>query len=410
MNKRILSFFEYSFVLCIILLTRSIYIHSDINHSNIITYLFFTIMFFSWLICICIKKTIFSYNLIKKISIVSAFVFVYMLIKPVSIFEDLYFYLSFVLIFSYCLCDKCKISSIVRKYVNLIYIICCISIIFWVLSVKMDMIKPSGIFFSDWTGRNVSNYYYIFFATQEERNTAIFTEAPMSSLHFSIALLFETLIYPSKKKITHYLKCFILAIGIYSSGSITGYLVLFGLIVLLFLTTKVKSKLALLFKFSVIFTILFFGIKIGVNLVGEKLASDSGGRRLEDIQNCLSLWIKNPIFGVGGGDVAENILKGSSNSIFRLLAERGIWLGGLYLFCFVRFSIINIHNKRKMIFLLLVFGIFVITAMQYTCLMFLILSFFCHDRYIISNKKRRDSFAKISVNNSACLQCEEISC
>lgn len=89
--------------------------------------------------------------------------------------------------------------ELLLKYRNLMIFISAVSIVFWLLGSIFHLVHPSGVVQSVWTNtgnpKPVPNYFNLYFETQElygfARNTAIFTEAPMASLHFSIALFVE---------------------------------------------------------------------------------------------------------------------------------------------------------------------------------------------------------------------------
>ena len=119
-------------------------------------------------------------------------------------------------------------SEVLLKYRNVVFIIALVSLFFWLLGSILHFLHPSGIVQSVWTGdpKVVPSYYGFYFETQKLygviRNTAIFTEAPMSSLHFSIAMLVE--VYVDKKK--SLFKIFLFSIAILSSFSTTGIILL----------------------------------------------------------------------------------------------------------------------------------------------------------------------------------------
>lgn len=127
-----------------------------------------------------------------------------------------------------------------RKVVNVMVVISCISLFFWIFGSTFKMITPTGVALFEWgTVNEVSSYFNIYFETQYVdwlgidffwRNTAIFVEGPMMSLTLIIAI---TLIYYFDD-IWHIAtwKKFILAFAIITSFSVTGYFILWGFVVL----------------------------------------------------------------------------------------------------------------------------------------------------------------------------------
>lgn len=363
--------FEWLIAISIVFETRTIYLHSDLNNSNFFTYICFALLLvgtFGFIFVNGISKLF-----IKKpyfLLIYPILLLVYFAFRPYSLMEDLFYAISLLFFFLVFMVDSR--NGILDKYVKIILFISVISLFFWFFGLKMCVIKPSGSFYSDWTKRTVQNYYYVFFATQGERNTAIFTEAPMSSLHFSVALLILTFVLKKKKNLFSYI---ILILAIYSTGAITGYI--FALFYVLYMILKYNSKLKLInqFKYILLITSIVLVFVFAKDLFLEKLHTDSGGRRVQDLINCFEAFKSSPLFGIGGGEIAEFKLSGSSNSILRLLAERGLFLGVPYLYCIFKYLHKNLTFNR-LAFIGLFMFLFVITSMHYTYLMFALLSYF----------------------------------
>jgi hypothetical protein len=208
----------------------------------------------------------------------------------------------------------------------------------------------------------------------------------MSSLHFSLSLLLELYIIREKNYLKHLFNVLIFSFGIYTTGSITGYLLLIMIFGVFILRIKVKSSIGFTIKQIIVCSFIFIGFILGFSLFKDKFNSESGSRRLEDIVNCFNAWCSSPIIGIGGGDYAENLLSGSSNSLFRLFAERGVIGGGLYLFCILKFYINNKKELEKKIFTLFFIYIFTITSMQYTNVMFMLIGYFYTNSKICAKK------------------------
>ncbi|MBP3263704.1 hypothetical protein [Pseudobutyrivibrio sp.] len=371
MITRAKHIFEWLIAISIVFETRTIYLHSDLNISNIFTYLCFALLLLGTL-------GLFFVNKMSKISINKSYILliypflllIYFIFRPYSLMEDLFYAISlFLFLFVFMMNSK---NGILDKYVKIILLISIVSLFFWLFGLKLGFFKPSGMFYSDWTKRTVQNYYYVFFATQGERNTAIFTEAPMSSLHFSVALLILTFVLKKKRKIFSYM---ILILAIYSTGAITGYIFILFYLLYILLNYKSKVKLINQLKYLLLIVSIVIVFVFAKDLFLEKLQTDSGGRRLEDLVNCFEAFKSSPIFGIGGGDIAEAKLSGSSNSILRLLAERGLFLGIPYLYCIFKYLHKN-FTFRCFVFIALFMFLFVITSMHYTYLMFALLSYF----------------------------------
>ena len=172
------------------------------------------ILVISILGCIFITLSGVNRDKLKEMVIISLIFTLYMGIYAIfSINKNLIFWLtSVVVLFIWQLeliQDKEKIPQILLCYKNLIFIIALISLFFWFFGSILKIIRPSGIVLSSWgaIGNNlniVPSFHNLYFETQNfrtgieilngvQRNTAIFTEAPMAALNFSIALLIEFL-------------------------------------------------------------------------------------------------------------------------------------------------------------------------------------------------------------------------
>lgn len=242
-------------------------------------------------------------------------------------------------------CNDGLLYDLLGKYVNVIVAITFVSLIFWVLASNLGMIPSSGELSSTWVTWKIRNYYYLYFEVQSGtslmqllgltgyRNTAIFNEAPMFSFHLTMALMIQVLLRHDYDK----RKLAIIILGIVTSFSTTGYIVLVAVFLVKFIVSRAKDKVTQLLKWFMIPLIAFVIINVVVMLLADKLSDTSGLVRLDDIQAWLSLWKNNIVFGAGYGTQEYiNYLAswrsgtGVSNSIVMILGYGGIWLMALY--------------------------------------------------------------------------------
>ena len=225
-----------------------------------------------------------------------------------------------------------------RKVVNVMVVISCISLFFWIFGSTFKMITPTGVALFEWgTVNEVSSYFNIYFETQYAdwlgidffwRNTAIFVEGPMMSLTLIIAI---TLIYYFDD-IWHIAtwKKFILAFAIITSFSVTGYFILWGFVVLKLYRSK---------KFRAIMIVMLIPLSLYAIQVMMDMKQSTGSYSLreDDYYVGFITWLQNPIFGWGfnNWEALQANMKGRandgfSNSIFSVLTQGGILMGLMY--------------------------------------------------------------------------------
>lgn len=225
-----------------------------------------------------------------------------------------------------------------RKVVNVMVVISCISLFFWIFGSTFKMITPTGVALFEWgTVNEVSSYFNIYFETQYVdwlgidffwRNTAIFVEGPMMSLTLIIAI---TLIYYFDD-IWHIAtwKKFILAFAIITSFSVTGYFILWGFVVLKLYRSK---------KFRAIMIVMLIPLSLYAIQVMMDMKQSTGSYSLREDDYYVEFitWLQNPIFGWGfnNWEALQANMKGRandgfSNSIFSVLTQGGILMGLMY--------------------------------------------------------------------------------
>ena len=225
-----------------------------------------------------------------------------------------------------------------RKVVNVMVVISCISLFFWIFGSTFKMITPTGVALFEWgTVNEVSSYFNIYFETQYVdwlgidffwRNTAIFVEGPMMSLTLIIAI---TLIYYFDD-IWHIAtwKKFILAFAIITSFSVTGYFILWGFVVLkLYRSKKLRAIMIVM-----LIPLSLYAIQVMMDM---KQSTGSYSLREDDYYVGFITWLQNPIFGWGfnNWEALQANMKGRandgfSNSIFSVLTQGGILMGLMY--------------------------------------------------------------------------------
>ena len=297
------------------------------------------------------------------------------------------------------------VKEVFRYYVHIIFVIALISIFMWVTASTLHWFSASGPFYMYWgKDRRIWSFYGIYFHWQNDffihghrfyRNIGIFTEAPMFSLHLTTALMFDILLNTRKSKF-RYVRIVWFCGTILTTFSITGYLFMMVLIAVdiyasLFVrymsedpAVRKRAKYELI---AVTGLAAVLGV-IGFSLVADKLASRSGGSRMEDYSNGYKGWKDNVWFGAGYGDIEarqkyaswrrlHRSETGFTNSPMAILCEGGIWFFLCYYVPFA-YSIIAAFNRKdwRALFALFLFVfLFLTTTMEHTNLMLAFLGF-----------------------------------
>lgn len=398
LQKICYNFFEYLLALTVILNCRSMWQHISGTRTWFNRFLFM-LLAVSVFGCVIFKQKLSSVKITKA----------FLLCIGISAYFGLYIFLSrymmqinlrnlgavILLVIYFTLCvENDKIPELFIKYRNIIVVIALVSFILWLAGPIMNIIRPTGYVWYNWTSvihdKKVPHYFRIFFTTQTAnflgqfrviRNTAIFTEAPMCSLHFSLSLLISFFLDSkfNKKMIA------ILIVGIISTVSSTGYIIIVFSIIARFIINENKNNILKIFKIMVAPVMLIAGGYIAYTLIMHKLTGrGSGDIRFDDFSAGFKAWMDKPIMGWGLGNSIGIINHmsgwrmfntGFSNSIMQILAQGGLYVGGVYVFLWINGLIKKFRssNKGEIIILGFMFFLFCVTVITYNYIIFVIL-------------------------------------
>lgn len=358
---------------------------------------YFNIIFFSLIILvgisffvISIPQRIFTVNFL-----IAVCVFFYILIyafQPVNISDYAYVLkLDVIIIFTllyYALYCNGKLPRVMQFYVDIVTIIGIISLLFWILGSNLHLINPNKYILSTWSSFNnwaqlVPSYFNIYFEPQQIngliRNSAIFPEAPMASLHFTVALSIEWLLRRNDK--FHIAKLVILIVCIISTFSSTGYIA-----VILLLCYKILfSENAFISRIKpVIIVVVIVGIIVIQNILSQKLVTESGSIRIDDYIAAYNAWKDNPIMGLGiASSKIQNYMSlwrgynlGFSNTIMDILAHGGIYVSLIYVLALIYGIKESFKHKdwNMLMFIIIVIYLLFTTLFTNTPLLFNVLA------------------------------------
>lgn len=213
-----------------------------------------------------------------------------------------------------------RFKLILRAVVNIMLSISVISLFFYLFGTVLNIIPYSEIVYSDWAGTYFPSWYNIYFEAQPFRNCGIYPEAPMFNYCLVVALLSEYFLFERNKW-----KILFFVTAILTSTSTTGVFALLGLVLFHVLgklyegsLSPLKTALTLL-SIVVVFVIVLY---VGNDVLEMKSQTESYADREVHIKKALKVFNQNIFLGSGYGMNGV----GSSNSLFIILADGGIWM------------------------------------------------------------------------------------
>lgn len=391
------AFFSYTFVTAIMLNSRSVWMH--LNHTGgkfaEVMLLLLLGSFFAYLL----TKGRLNYNYLGVtmiiVLIVTGYIGFWLLITNYKLVSGCKFILATATILSYYyLSDVNERKAVLLRYRNVVLFVAVLSIVCWLIFSILKLGSPSAHVFSTWTNtgdpKPVASYYGVYFESQIlhgfVRNTAIFTEAPMASLQFSIGFLIELLVNDNVKPLNR----IIFTLAILSTTSTTGIL----LVLFFWLYTIIKAKnynsLIALIKVTIVPIALIAAVIVANVMLTAKMGESSGSIRTDDFIVGMKAWSHKPLLGNGfnnadalkafmGGWRSYNT--GFSNSITQLLAQ-----GGLYMFLLYMLPILSnfknfFCNRKYRVFLVGFLYLFIFTVFTYQYVLILLIAFLSDHAY-----------------------------
>lgn len=301
------------------------------------------------------------------------------------------------LVFNYFATIEQNRRDLLIKYKNIILCISFISLFFWFFGTQLGIINRTGTITSTWVSKlnqsftTFPNYYNLYFETQGIsifgkhfiRNTAIFTEAPMASFHFSIALLVEVFFYKPPRLWV----ILLFSLTILTSFSTTGMVLLVIVAFYLIMTFKKSTVVIQLVKLLLLPLSFIVGLFLITYLLNTRLDTVGSGQiRIDDFIIGFKTWLERPVFGYGYGNVAPLTAKmgmwriwnrGFSNSVMTILAQGGVLIFSVYILPIFK-GITNMIVQKSMnqlLFTILFLYLYAVTITTYNYLPILIILF-----------------------------------
>lgn len=356
---------EYIFTLLLILITNSIYMVTG-NYSDYIRILFTIVLGLLISINMLLEKN--KKNKRNKAVIFLLFYYFFIIFftsitntKLNLDYVHIYFLTFPMLYYLFAIISSGDCISLLSKFSKVVYILCILSLFFFIFGTTLKIIRPSSSIIIDWGEvQKVPSYFGLHFDVQKIeifgktfiRNTGVFAEAPMFSLNIIIALAIEFFIKKEKSK----RNIIIFIITILTTASTTGLTLCAFIIFMYYLLKKDSKFFGKKFKFILTLILFIIAIFFTRNLIIDKQKTASYYARIDDYIASYNAWKENPIFGNGYKN-SEVIIKymgvfrknntGLSNSILVLLAQCGIYMFVFYFIPVIKTVKYGIKSNNK---------------------------------------------------------------
>lgn len=343
-------------------------------------------------------------NIFCVIILIILYYFLFVLLNGNSIIQTvLNIMLSCVLIGVYNMAknQNGNVADLLVCFKNIMLFVAVISLIFWFAGSVFEIIQPTGTSLTNWTGNNnqtiMKSYFGVYYSYQRisffnklniVRNIAIFNEAPMASLCFSLGLMVELLCCEKWKK----RNCVVLVVAILSTFSTTGYII--ATVVCVYKSIKSNSQYSVirLIKRLCVPVMICVVLIIANSLIQEKLSTFSGMARTDDFVSGFRAWLLHPLFGDGIGSMRAMSLvrpswrkeaEGFNSGLIQVLVQGGVYLAFPYFFVQLKSlrKSFKVRNYDKVVFELLFCFVFCITVIAFNYLTLMVLWFLALDSY-----------------------------
>ena len=411
--RRLLGVFEYVIAAIFVIQCNTVWMTIEPFRGSINTVLLI-VLFDCTLCCMILSGAVFSK---KRISVATAGVALVFLCLIGLIFVHRMNHSVFwhfltcllVLLLYYLMCCDGGVPAVLIKYGRIVTAVAGYSLVMWLFCSVLGLISPTGVVMTSWNDTAfldapINSYLGIYFETQSRavfgtemvRNSAIFTEGPMASLHFSLALLIEALLKEKSDKRV----ALLLTVAILSTMSTTGYLViLFVFLVKLVAYLGSKGWLTKRVLWVAVSVASVVGVAALAVILKEKLETVSGSIRFDDMRAGVLAFLDHPIVGNGFNNLPAiqrhmsswrfyNV--GFSSGLLWILSDGGLWLGLVHLLPMLWAAVAGVRQKDVgvSLFAASVFVIFLITVFQYSLLLSFILVFLANYQNPLLKKEK----------------------
>lgn len=387
MKIKVQPFFETIIALCIILDCESVW--KWMHHSGYFRLALVACFILSFVVLYMRKKV----KLFRHNGMMFGFLFLYLMIffiynaafNYTHLLDTLQFITIIILMILYFK-DNTNIESVMQRCSKILAIIASVSLFFWLFGSVLQIFTPSQelIVYTNDIPIIRKSYFYLHYEIQREellggaiyRNTAIFFEGPKYTLLLAMLLSYELFLSGRPA----YKRCVIFTITALSTFTMTGVYAI-GLIWIMFFFTmfSTKSRKGLFFRIAFVLVLFLVSTQVvsyAEDMFNLKASTASYSTRMDNYQAGFQAWKEHLLMGAGYLNM-ETVMAhyssfrlndiGYSNSVFRVLAQGGLYLSIIYLIPMLKTLALGINKKdgKRLAFLLIYLYFFVTTSFPY---------------------------------------------
>ena len=356
-----------------------------------------SVMILLLIVAICVRnngKVVMSKKQLMSIFLLGGYLLCYLMMSGYSLFSNFQRIAIVLLLLIYSALEEKRdgIQELLCKYKNIVFVVAIGSFILWLMGVVLKLGIPYSVIYTSWSGtdklRMIESYYGIcnligtvdILGMTIPKNAAIFTEAPMASFNFCIALMTELFLEKKSSKV----KISVFVMAIVSTFSSTGLTFLIMLLVLKYSAQKQRDNIRVIIKCFILPIMSVVGILLAMEMFNAKMTVNSGVIRLDDFVVCFQAWKTKKLLGAGVGNDQYLIHfmgnwrafnQGLSNSPGQILAHGGIWITAVYVWAifYSLYKMLKEKNNKNLIYFILFLYLFAITVCSYQYVTYTIL-------------------------------------
>lgn len=393
-----ISFFETLIAICIIINCESVW--RWMNHSGYVRLAVFLCATASLLILILRNGAKIHIRNLKFHAFFTVYLLIFLLYNLAvnsSHVWDVIQITAIMSLFSLYCCNGENVANIMDRVSAILAVLAGMSLVFWIFGSVFHILEPNQSI-TIWSQNQPivrKSYFYLHYEIQTEvtfgmniyRNTSVFCEGPKYALILSLALMYELFI----RKEFRAKRCILFTIAALSTISMTGILAVAAIWLLYaFFRIPMQSKRGLFVRFVFIIAFLIIGTQVFgyfENMLSIKSATTSYSTRLDNYMAGFRAWVDHPYMGAGylNMDTIQSYYSswrlndiGYANSIFRVLAQGGVYLFVLYLLPTIKAIARAVRTQDSLLLCYIIMFIyyFVTTSFPYNFIMVLVLCMF----------------------------------
>ena len=330
---------------------------------------------------------------VKRLVVLGVFLAVYLIATRYNPIRYVLYYftpLALLTVYLGLADDRGNGMGLLYKLSNIVTVIAAVSLFCFLFGTLLGWLPKVSVTY-EWGGRTqlCGSYFYLHFESQLTtfmgqdllRNCGPFPEAPGFAIFLTVATGVETLLRDRLRPVP----CVLLVAAALTTFSTKAILLVALAFVLRYSVRTDRTPMGRKVKRIAVPVIAVAAMGAGLVLLADKLSTESGRIRIDDLLACVKTWLTAPLFGTGYWNddavipffsYAGRSNNGLSMGLAVVLAQGGLYLLTLYVvpavLCVLRFT--GEMRRRTAAFFVLYAGLLFTTNMPYTFLALFVLA------------------------------------